>query len=138
VAGGGRAAAQQACWMAPRWVHGAEASWAIWPVGGQQPHGPVDDSLVGQWLAGLWAAAWWACGMETWQGGNPAGFRFRERSGQGPGSGPPVGWGLGEPAGQRPSRQWPSCSFSKSLHGKAFHKLRVQGDEILALPSALL
>jgi hypothetical protein len=49
----------------------------------------------------------------------------------------PAGWGLGMPMGQRPGGHLPSCSFSKSLRGEAFHELGVQGANVLALPGSL-
>jgi hypothetical protein len=80
--------------------------------------------VVAQWACG--ASAWWA---GRWWPGWPVGGALVDQK--------TVIWldrgDLGRPAGG-----WqPTCSFSVSLCGEAFHKLGVQGAEVSALPGAL-
>jgi hypothetical protein len=114
-------------WAAGGWQPGGPAGWRPGGSTGQKPGGPAGQQVGGS-LVSWWTAIWWSCGpVGLWSGG------LAGLWGGNPGGGCPARRG---PLGRGPGRQQPSCSFSKSWHGKAFLEQGVQGAEVSALPVA--
>jgi hypothetical protein len=105
-----------AAWWAGRWLSGGAVAW--------HSNGQWPDGCVGWWPRV--PVGWWSGGGAAQEATGWWPSRVAVLQASGPGLGGPVAW--------RPCGQWLGCSFSKLLHGEAFHMLMVHIAEVSALP----